>query len=173
MVGGATVRPDIFPQPTARASQTGVYLLSQGQVSLWSGVAPVWATCILPGLWCWFDGVWRISWGGLVRCTGSGGGGSARFSFSDPLWEGPAAPGGSQTCHRRDGSAEAQCWVFARCKQVLCQVLVPFGILAGGWAREMVLASAFVPHQAEPCPPGLNNSPSHCPLALPLLEQSY
>ena len=26
--------------------------LSQGQDSLWSGVAPVWATCTLSGLWC-------------------------------------------------------------------------------------------------------------------------
>ena len=30
---------------------------------------------------------------------------------------GPEAPGGRQTC-RRDGSAEAQRWVFVWCKQV-------------------------------------------------------
>ena len=75
------------------------------------------------------------------------------------------APGGSQTL-RRDGSTEAQHWVFARSKQVPWQELVPFGILAGVWvremarAREMVLASAFVPRQAALCCPGLNNSPS-------------
>ena len=59
------------------------------------------------------------------------------------------AAGGSLTLCRRGGSAEAQRWVFARREQVPWQELVPFGILAGGWAREMVLASAFVPHQTE------------------------
>ena len=28
-------------------------------------------------------GIWRISWGGLARCTGAGGAGSAHFSFGD------------------------------------------------------------------------------------------
>ena len=82
------------------------------------------------------------------------------------------AAGGSQTCCRSGGSAEAQRWVFGRSKQVPWQELVPFGILAEGWAREMALASAFVPHQAELCRPGLNNSPSHCPPALLLSKQS-
>ena len=63
------------------------------------------------------------------------------------------AVGGSQTRCRRGGSAEAQRWVFARSKQVPWQGLVPFGILAGGWAREMALASAFVPRQTELCCP--------------------
>ena len=61
------------------------------------------------------------------------------------------AAGGSQIRCRRFGSAEAQCWVFARSEQVPWQELVLFGILAGGWAGEMALASAFVPHQAELC----------------------
>ena len=82
------------------------------------------------------------------------------------------AMGGSQTRCQRGGSAEAQRWMFSRSKQVPWQELVPFGILAGGWAREMALASAFVPHRAELCGPGLNNSPSRCPPALPLPEQS-
>ena len=84
------------------------------------------------------------------------------------------AAGGSQIWCRRFGSAEAQSWVFARSEQVPWQELVPFGIWAGGWAREMALASAFVPRQAELCHQGLNNSPSHCrcPPALPLSEQS-
>ena len=116
-------------------------------------------------------GIWHISWGGLARCTGAGGVGSAGFSFGDPLQEGPLTPGGSQT-RRRDGSAEAQCWVFVGCKQVAWQELGAFGILAGGWAREMALVSTFVPHQAELCRPGLNNSPSCCPPAFPLSEQS-
>ena len=73
---------------------------------------------------------------------------------------------------RRDGSTEAQRWVFERRKQVPCGELVPFGISAGGWEREMALPRAFVPHRAELCLLGLNTSPSHCPLALPLSEQS-
>ena len=81
------------------------------------------------------------------------------------------APGRSQTCWR-DGSAEAQRWVFAWCKPVPWQELVPFGILAGEWAREMALASAFVPHQAELCCQGLNKSPSPCPPELPFSKQS-
>ena len=70
------------------------------------------------------------------------------------------AAGGSQTRCQRGGSAEAQRWVFVWCKQVPWQELVPFGILAGGWAREMALASAFVPCQTELCGLGLSNSPS-------------
>ena len=61
------------------------------------------------------------------------------------------AAGGSQICCRRGGSAEAQSWVFARSEQVPWQELVLFGILAGGWVREVALASAFVPHQTELC----------------------
>ena len=72
------------------------------------------------------------------------------------------AAGGSQIPCRRFGSAEAQSWVFARREQVPWQELVPFGILAGGWAREMALASAFVPHQIELYPPGAQQ------LSLPL-----
>ena len=71
------------------------------------------------------------------------------------------AAGGSQT-HRRVGSAEAQRWVFAQREQVPWQELVLFGILAGGWAGEMALASAFVPHHAELCRQGAQQ------LSLPL-----
>ena len=69
--------------------------LSQGQDSLWSGVAPVHATCTLPGLWCCFDGIWHISWGGS-GCTGAGGAGLARFAVSGPLREGPCSTRGRQ-----------------------------------------------------------------------------
>ena len=72
------------------------------------------------------------------------------------------AAGGSQTRCWRGGSAEAPRWVFAQSKQVPWQGLVPFGILAGGWAREMALASAFVPCQTELCRPGAQQ------LSLPL-----
>ena len=61
------------------------------------------------------------------------------------------AAGGSQIGCWRFVSAEAQSWVFALREQVPWQELVPFGILAGGWAGEMALASAFVPHQTELC----------------------
>ena len=61
------------------------------------------------------------------------------------------AVGGSQIRCRRFGSAVAQSWVFVRSEQVPWQELVPFGILAGGWASEMALASAFVPRQTELC----------------------
>ena len=81
------------------------------------------------------------------------------------------AAGGSQICCRRFGSAEAQSWVFARREHVPWQELVPFGILAGGWVREMALASPFVLRQAELCGPGLSNSPSLCPPGFPLSEQ--
>ena len=64
------------------------------------------------------------------------------------------AAGGSQSRCRSGGSAEAQRWVFAGSEQVPWQELVPFGILAGGWSGEMVLASAFVPHQTELCRQG-------------------
>ena len=72
------------------------------------------------------------------------------------------AAGGSQICCRRFGSAEAQSWVFARSEQVPWQELVLFGILAGGWAGEMALASAFVPCQTELCRQGAQQ------LSLPL-----
>ena len=159
------------PSPPLGHSQTGVYLLfpsSRGGIHC--GVAwPVWATCTLPGLWCWGSGVLA----GVDPQGAPGWEGQAQIIFPSETHfaRGPAAPGGSQT-HRRDGSAEAKGWLFARCKQVPGQELVPFGILAGGWAREMALASAFVPQQAVLCSPGLNNSPSHCPPARPLSEQS-
>ena len=63
------------------------------------------------------------------------------------------AAGGSQIRCRRFGSAEAQSWVLAQSEQVPWQELVLFGILAGGWAGEMALVSAFVPHQTELCHP--------------------
>ena len=72
------------------------------------------------------------------------------------------AAGGSQTRCRRFGSAQAQSWVLERSEQVPWQELVLFGILAGGWAGEMALASAFVPHQTELCCQGAQQ------LSLPL-----
>ena len=65
--------------------------LSQGQDSLWIGVAPVWATCTLPGLWYCLHGIWHISRGGSAECTGAGGVGLAHFAVGGPLWEGPCS----------------------------------------------------------------------------------
>ena len=81
------------------------------------------------------------------------------------------APGENQTTLEgwiRRSTALGVCKVQA----IPWQELVSFGILAGGWAREMALASTFVPRQAKLCRLGLNNSPSHCPPALPFSEQS-
>ena len=72
------------------------------------------------------------------------------------------AAGGSQIRCWRFGSTEAQSWVFGLSEQVPWQELVPFGILAGGWAGEMALASAFVPRQTELCRQGAQQ------LSLPL-----
>ena len=72
------------------------------------------------------------------------------------------AAGGSQIHCWRFGSAQAQSWVFEQREQVPWQELVLFGILAGGWAGEMALASTFVPHQTELCSPGAQQ------LSLPL-----
>ena len=102
--------------------------LSQGQDSLWSGVAPAWATCTLPGLWCWGSGILA----GVDQQGAQGREGQAQLAFPLEIRfrRDPVAPGGSQT-RWRNGSAEAQRLVFARCKQVPWQELVPFGILAG------------------------------------------
>ena len=95
-MGGTTVRPAVCPQPTAGATVRLVCTLSSplpeaGLTVEWCG--PVWATCTLPGLWCCFDGIWRISRGGSARCTGVGGADSARFAFGGPLWVGPCGTG--------------------------------------------------------------------------------
>ena len=42
---------------------------------------------------CLVLGIWSISWGGSARCMRVGGAGSTRFSFSDPLSEGPCGTG--------------------------------------------------------------------------------
>ena len=145
LVGGAAVRPDVCPQPTAGATVRLVCIFSSpSRGGIHCGVVwPLWATCTLPGLWCWGSGILA----GVDRQGAQGQEGLAQLAFPSEIRFGrvPAALGGSQT-RWRDGSAEAQLWVFARCKQVPWQELVPFGILAGGWVREMVLVSAFVPH---------------------------
>ena len=144
--------------------------LSQGQDSLGSGVAPLWATCTLPGLWCCFCGIWRISWGGSSRCTGVGGADSAHFAFGGLPQEGPSGT-------RREADL-SEGWIHRSTALGVCTVQArsvmvnPFGILAGEWEREMALPNTFVPRRAELCLVGLNTCPSWCPLALPLSKQS-
>ena len=170
MVGRATVRHDVCP--TTGATVKLVCTLSSplpgaGLTVEW--VAPVWATCTLPGLWCCFNGIWRISWGGSARCTGVGGADSACFASSGPLQEGPCSTGREADpsegwIHR----SSVECAVQARSVRETGSLWdFGWGIGEGDGAGEH-----FFPHQAELCPSGLKNSPSHCPLALPLSKQS-
>ena len=116
-------------------------------------------------------GIWRISWVDAQGAWGWRGRLSSLLLSVIHFRRGPAAAGMSQTRRCRCGSAEAQRWVFARCKQVPWQKLVPFGILAGGWVREMALASAFVPHQTELCHPGAQKLSLPLSSGLPAFEQ--
>ena len=145
--------------------------LLQGQDSLWSGVAPVHATCTLPGLWCCFDGIWHISWGGSARCTGAGGAGLACFAIGRPLKEGPCSTGKE--------AVPSEGWIHRSTVLGVCTVqassvtgtdsLWDFGWRMGegdGASQRLCSLPCCV------CPPGLNTSPSHCPLAIPVSEQS-
>ena len=76
--------------------------LSQGQDSLWSGVAPVWATCTLPSLCAALMGS-----GVLARVDPQGAQGrEGQTQLALPLvfcfGRGPVAPGGRQTRQRMD-----------------------------------------------------------------------
>ena len=85
LVGRASVRPGICPQPTTGATVrlcVPCLPLSQGQDSLWSGVAPVCAIFTLPGLWCFISGIWGISARGSTTCTELGGTVSASCQWS-------------------------------------------------------------------------------------------
>ena len=91
-VGGVTeLMSD--PIPPLGPSQTGVCILFPSPrggihcVVEW----PVWATCTLPGLWCWGCGILAGVDGQVAQ--GLEGGGSACFSFRDLLWDGPCGTG--------------------------------------------------------------------------------
>ena len=88
--------------------------LSQREDSLWSGVAPVWATCTLPGLWCCFDGIWHISQGGSAWCTAVGGAGLACFAAGGPLREGP--------CSTRREADPSEGWIHRSTAFGVCTV---------------------------------------------------
>ena len=117
LVGWATVRPDVCPHPPLgpQSDWCVPYLpLTQGQDSLWSGVTPVWATCTLPGLWCCFDGIWHISWGGSARCTEMGGAALASFAGGGPLGEGP--------CSTRREADPSEGWIQRNTALGICVV---------------------------------------------------
>ena len=84
---------------------------------------------------------------------GVGGAGSARFSFGDPLEEGP--------CGTRRESDPLVGWIQRRRSTTLGVCAVQASSLTGagslwdfgwGWAREMALESAFVPHHSRDYP---------------------
>ena len=62
---------------------------------------PVWATCTLPGLWCWGSGVLA----GVDPQGARGQEGQAQLAFPSEICfgRGPAAPGGCQTRPRDEG----------------------------------------------------------------------
>ena len=100
-----------------------------------------------------------------------GGADSAQFAFGGPLREGP--------CGTRREADLLTGWIYRSTALGICPVQASSLTVTGslwdlGWGmgEEMALHSAFVPRGAELCPPGLNNSPSHCPVALLLWEQS-
>ena len=69
--------------------QTGVCLLFPSpRGGIHCGVVwPIWATCTLPGLWCWGSGI--LAGVGRQGAPGAGGAGLTHFSLGDPLQEGP------------------------------------------------------------------------------------
>ena len=82
------------------------------------------------------------------------------------------AAGGSLIRCWRFGSAEAQSWVFARSEQVPWQELVPFWILAGDERGRWHWRAPLFPTKLSSVVGGLRSSPSLCPPAFPLSEQS-
>ena len=83
---------------------------------------------------------------------------------------GPAAAGGSQT-HQRDGSVEAQRWVFARSK-FPGRNWFPLGFWLGDGRGRWRWRAPLFPTKLSSVVWGLSNSPSLCPPAFPLSEQS-
>ena len=140
--------------------------LSQGQDSLWSGVAPVWATCALPACGAAY-GIWHITQDGSVGCTGTEGAGFARFAIGGPLQEGPCSTreaGPADGCIHRS-TALGVCLVQA-------SLVTGTGSLwkfswgvgeVDGTCQHLCLPTELSPVL------GLNNSPSWHPLALPAL----
>ena len=144
--------------------------LSQGQDSLWSGVAPVWATCTLPGLWCCFCGIWSVSQGGSTRCTGVGRAGLACFAVGGSLQEGTCSPG--REAGRPGGGMDPQ----KHSVGCLCSTSkfgdgnwFPLGFWLGDGRGRWFWPVPLFPAELSSVFSGLNTSPSQSPLALPAL----
>ena len=142
--------------------------LSWGQNSLWGGLAHLGYlhTARLVVL-----GIWRISCGGSARCTGAGGAGSAHFSFRDLLREGPCSTW-------RESDLPPEGWILRSTMLGVCTMqessLTGTGSLwdfGWGMGNGDGAGEHLCSRQAALCCPGLNNSPSRCPPALPLTEK--
>ena len=153
--------------------QTGVYLIfpsPRGRTHcgvLWP-LSELLAHCQACGAALMGSGHVCIRRGRSARCTGAGGPGLACFAVGDPLQQGPCSTG------REAGRSEV--WIHRNTalgicvgQAIWCQELVPFGISAGGWEREMALASTFIPLLSSALL-WLNNSSSQSPLTLLALE---
>ena len=169
MVGGAAVRPDVYPSPPlGPQSDWCVPSLPLSWGGIHCGVGwPIWATCTLPGLWCWGSGV--LVGGDRQGAQGWEGKALLAFPLEICFGRGPAALGGSQIRLRiRRSTTLGVCAV-----QVSSLARTgSFWDFGWGMGEGDGAGGAFVPRQAELCPPGLNNSPSRCPPALPFSEQS-
>ena len=175
LVGGATVRPDVCPQPTAGATVILVCTLSSPSPRGRTHCVVVWP---LSGLLAHFQACGgalmgsdqgRISWGESVRCTGAGGAGLARFAVGGPLQEGP--------CSNRREAGPSEGWIHRSTTLGVFEVQASSGMGTGflwnfGWGdgrgrwRLLVTLSSC---QAQLCLPGLDNSPSRLPLTLAAL----
>ena len=145
--------------------------LSQGQDSLWSGVALVHSclhTVRLVVLLPW-DLAKRVL--GWIHKVHRGGTGRLSFAVSGPLQEGPWSTG------REAGLFEG--WIHRSTALSICRVQTSSVMGNGslwnfGWGmRERNGAFLHLVPPLSSVLPGLNHSPSQCPLALPnLWEQS-
>ena len=82
------------------------------------------------------------------------------------------AAGGSQIRCRRFGSAEAQSWVFAQSEQVPGRNWFSLEFWLGDGRGRWRLGAPLFPTKLSSVVWGLGNSPSLCPPAFPLSEQS-
>ena len=83
------------------------------------------------------------------------------------------AGGGSQICCRRFGSAEAQSWVFVRgASKFPGRNWFSLGFWLGDGRGRWRWRAPLFPAKLSSDIQGLSNSPSLCPPAFPLSEQS-
>ena len=127
LVGGATVRPDVCPQPTVGASQTGVYLIfpsprgrtHYGVVLSLSGLL---AHCQACGAALMGSGV--LDGVDLQGAQGQEGQAQLALLFVVPCGRSQSCSTGREAnslggrpTRQRDESTEAQRWVLVWCKQ--------------------------------------------------------